>query len=89
MSSAFKRRTLFVLMASALVCACAEVKQTGRFIGHTTRDVTRAIGHGTRDVAKGIGHGTRDAARAIGHGTRNAVHGIGDAVSPAEQDESY
>ncbi len=91
MLMAFTRRMLLVIVSSGLLCACAEVKQTGSVIGHTTRDVTRAIGHGTRDVVKGIGHGTRDAAREIGHGTRNAVHGIGqglkEAVNPSEGDQ--
>ncbi|WP_374088743.1 hypothetical protein [Methylomicrobium lacus] len=80
MFTAFNRRALLVMFSSCLVCSCAEIKQTGRIVGHTTRD-----------VAKGIGHGTRDVAREIGHGTRNAVHGIGqgihDVVNPSDEDE--
>lgn len=57
---AFNRWTVFGLfLPFLLLSACAEIKQTGRIIGHTTRDVTREIGHGTRDAAKTIGHGTR------------------------------
>ncbi|MGJ0484551.1 MAG: hypothetical protein ACR65R_08465 [Methylomicrobium sp.] len=57
---AFNRWTSFGLFLTyLLLSACAEIKQTGRIIGHTTRDVTREIGHGTRDAVKTIGHGTR------------------------------
>lgn len=38
--------------AAGFVSGCAHIKEAGRTIGHTTRDVTREIGHGTRDVAK-------------------------------------
>ncbi len=43
--------------------ACAELKETGRTIGHTTRDVTTEIGHTTRDATKAIGHATRDTVK--------------------------
>jgi len=58
----------FALMCLASVCllgACAEIKNTGKTIGHTTRNVTREIGHGTRDVAKELGHGTRRVVKNI------------------------
>ncbi len=48
-----------VLLSCSLLAACVELKQAGRTVGHTTRDVAKQIGHGTRDVAKDIGHGTR------------------------------
>ena len=45
-------KTLLLLVAGGLVSGCAHIKEAGRTIGHTTRDVTREIGHGTRDVVK-------------------------------------
>lgn len=72
-----KRPVTIALLFGCLLSACAEVKETGRAIGHGTRDVARGIGHGTRAAAKGIGHGFRDAAREIGHGFRDAVNGEG------------
>jgi sorbitol-specific phosphotransferase system component IIA len=82
---AFNRWTALVLfLPCLLLSACAEIKQTGRIIGHTTRDVTREIGHGTRDAVKTIGHGARDATREIGHGTRRVVGNIKDEAGNAE-----
>lgn len=82
---AFNRRVRFVLFSSSLfLCACAEIKQTGRTIGHTTRDVTREIGHGTRDAVKTIGHGARDATRELGHGTRRVINNIGSEANGGE-----
>jgi sorbitol-specific phosphotransferase system component IIA len=75
-------RVLFLFCL--LLNACAEIKQTGSVVGHTTRDATREIGHGTRDVVKAIGHGTRDAAREIGHGARRAVDNIKGEVEGEE-----
>ena len=49
---------LFVLLG-CLLSACAQIKEAGRTIGHTTRDATRAIGHGTRDAAKAVGEGVK------------------------------
>ena len=67
-----------ILLAIVLSCggllACAPLKEAGRTIGHTTRDVTTGIGHGARDVTREIGHGTRDVARDIGEGTRDATN---------------
>ncbi|QDE30821.1 hypothetical protein [Shewanella polaris] len=45
--------------------ACAELKQTGKDIGHTTKKVTTAIGHGTRDTVKAIGHETKEVINEI------------------------
>lgn len=45
--------------------ACAEFKEAGRTIGHTTRDVAREIGHGTRDAAKSIGRGTKRVVKSV------------------------
>ena len=50
----------------ALTGGCADIKEAGRTVGHTTRDVTREIGHTTRDVTREIGHGTRDTVKKVG-----------------------
>ncbi len=57
--SSNKAMLTVVLVTSSLLAACVELKQAGRTVGHTTRDVAKQIGHGTRDVAKNIGHGTK------------------------------
>jgi hypothetical protein len=57
--SSNKAMLTVVLVTSSLLAACVELKQAGRTVGHTTRDVATQIGHGTRDVAKNIGHGTK------------------------------
>lgn len=36
------------------------IKEAGRTIGHTTRDVTREIGHASRDATREVGHAFRD-----------------------------
>jgi len=57
---------VFLLAASCfLISACAEMKDAGRTIGHTTRNVTREIGHGSRDTVKSIGHGTRRVVKSV------------------------
>lgn len=56
-----------------ILMSCAELKQSGREIGHATRDATRAIGHTTRDVTREIGHGTRDAVKGVGKGIKKAT----------------
>lgn len=57
---------LFVLSSALLLLSCAEFKEAGRTIGHTTRNVTTEIGHGSRDVVKEIGHGTKRVVKSIG-----------------------
>ncbi|MGZ8162932.1 MAG: hypothetical protein ACXWTL_11120 [Methylobacter sp.] len=69
---------LLALLSLVLLSACAEVKDAGKTIGHTTRNVTREIGHGTRDVTRTIGHGTRDTVKAIGKGTKEVVKSVTD-----------
>jgi hypothetical protein len=55
----------FLLVHSGcLLSACAQVKETGRTIGHTTRDAARAIGHGTRDAAKAVGEGVKKVVKS-------------------------
>ncbi|MFM4718630.1 hypothetical protein [Aeromonas bivalvium] len=58
--------SLMALLAGLVLAGCADVKEAGRTIGHTTKQVTRDIGHTTRDVTREIGHGTRDAVKQIG-----------------------
>jgi hypothetical protein len=48
-----------LVLSGCLLSACAQVKETGRIIGHATRDVATAIGHGTRDAAKAVGEGVK------------------------------
>ncbi|MEZ8826783.1 hypothetical protein AB4259_17280 [Vibrio amylolyticus] len=45
-----------VLMGLLLLGAngCAELKEVGTVIGHTTRDATKAIGHASRDAVNSI-----------------------------------
>lgn len=66
-----KLSALLVIFSIALLLSCAEIKEAGRTIGHTTRNVTREIGHGTRDAAKEIGHGTRRVVNSIGQETED------------------
>lgn len=65
------RRDCMALMAlgltlGSLLGGCADIKEAGRTMGHTTRNVTREIGHTTRDVTREIGHGTRDTVKKVG-----------------------
>ena len=76
-------RIVFVLvLAVGFLPGCAQIKETGRTIGHTTRDVTREIGHGTRDVVRDIGDGTRDA-------TRSATEEVKKVVKPSPSSSEY
>jgi predicted small secreted protein len=52
------------ILSGCLLAACATIKEAGRIIGHTTRDVTRAIGHGTRDAAKTVGEGVKKIVKS-------------------------
>ncbi len=53
-------KTLLLLAALLSLGACAELKETGRTIGHTTRDVTKEIGHASRDAAKSVKEELKD-----------------------------
>ena len=55
--------TFLLVLLGGLLSACAQVKEAGRTIGHTTRDVTRAIGHGTRYAAKAVGEGVKKVVK--------------------------
>ncbi|OCH17489.1 MULTISPECIES: hypothetical protein [unclassified Aliivibrio] len=51
------RKKTTILLVTGLLFAlngCAELKDAGRTIGHTTRDVTKSIGHASRDAAKSV-----------------------------------
>lgn len=85
---------LLLLVLACFAAACVQVKEAGRTIGHTTRDVTREIGHTTRDVTKRIGHGARDVTREIGHGSRDAVQAVGggevkNTTKASDKEEEY
>ncbi len=55
-----------ILLASLVILSgCAELKETGRIIGDTTKEVTTEIGHATRDTTKAIGHASRDAVKSV------------------------
>jgi hypothetical protein len=53
-----------LVLLGCLLSACAQLKEAGRTIGHTTRDVTTEIGHGTRDAAKAVGEGVKKVAKS-------------------------
>lgn len=74
---------VFNLTGVFLLPACAEIKETGRTVGHTTRNVTREIGHGTRDITRTIGHNTRAVVHDIGASARKAVSVIGNGTLTA------
>jgi hypothetical protein len=89
-----KMKMVYVFIAAACVLSgCAQIKETFRTIGHTTRDVTTEIGHGARDVTREIGHGTRDVVRNVGEGTRDttktAAEEVKKAVKPTPAASEY
>lgn len=57
---------LVALLVPLALAGCADIKEAGRTVGHTTKNVTRDIGHTTRDVTREIGHSTRDAVKQVG-----------------------
>lgn len=61
---AVRKIVLLAILASMLPSGCAQMKEAGRTIGHTARDVSRTIGHGARDVVHDIGDGIRDATQS-------------------------
>lgn len=46
------------------------IKEAGRTIGHTTRDVTREIGHASRDATREVGHAFRDDEKGKAEGDK-------------------
>jgi hypothetical protein len=92
----FKRVVKFVFvinLACGFLYGCAQIKEAGRTIGHTTRDVTTEIGHGARDVTREIGHGTRDVVHKVGEGARDATNSAAEevkkVVKPAPAGSEY
>jgi gas vesicle protein len=59
--------TKIIIAAAAIgvLASCSSIKETGRTIGHTTRDVTKKIGHASRDTVKAIGKGTKEVIKDI------------------------
>lgn len=45
---------ILCVMSVFTLSACAELKHSGKAIGHATKDAGKAIGHATRDTAKSI-----------------------------------
>ncbi|PPK65134.1 hypothetical protein B0F88_12214 [Methylobacter tundripaludum] len=66
MIDSLAKLSVLLVIFSIGLSSCAEFKEAGRTIGHTTRNVTREIGHGTRDVVREIGHGTKRVVNSIG-----------------------
>ena len=59
--------TKIMVIAAMLLTTngCADLKEAGRTIGSTTKEVTTEIGHATRDTTKAIGHASRDAVKSV------------------------
>lgn len=64
LSSAKLAVVAFVLVLTS----CASIKEAGRTVGHTTRDVTKAVGHASRDAVKEVGHATKEVVKDIKDG---------------------
>ncbi len=77
-NSCAKLFALLAIFSTVVLSSCAEFKEAGRTIGHTTRNVTREIGHGTRDAAREIGHGTRRVVESIGQETKDEAKRLPD-----------
>lgn len=58
----------------AVLASCSSIKETGRTIGHTTRDVTKKIGHTSRDAVKAIGKGTKEVIKDIKDDDKEGGH---------------
>ena len=48
------------MVCASLLLGCAELKDTGKTIGHAAKDVTKTIGHASRDAAKSISKKTKE-----------------------------
>ncbi|MFT5788161.1 MAG: hypothetical protein ACI8SJ_000258 [Shewanella sp.] len=53
------------LTTMTTISACAELKDAGRQISDTTKEVTTDIGHASRDTTRAIGHASRDAVNSV------------------------
>jgi hypothetical protein len=58
-------KSIIFIVAIFQLLACAEIKEAGRSIGHTTRNVTRDIGHGSRDTVHILGDGTKRVFHSV------------------------
>ena len=58
------KSAFLLVLLGCLLSACVQIKEAGRTIGHTTRDVTREIGHGTRDAAKAVAEGVKKVVKS-------------------------
>ncbi|GLO62209.1 hypothetical protein MACH09_27170 [Vibrio sp. MACH09] len=56
---------VLALSAVLFVSACAEIKETGKTIGHSTKEITTSIGHASRDAVKAVGESTSKVADDI------------------------
>jgi hypothetical protein len=59
-----RAKIAFLLVLLGCLSACAELKEAGRTVGHTTREVVTDIGHGTRDAAKAVGEGVKKVVKS-------------------------
>lgn len=58
------RSVTLIVMVVAL-SACVELKQAGRTVGHTSKDVAKDIGHASREVARDVSRGTKRVVNEI------------------------
>ena len=56
-------RCVALILICVALSACVEIKQSGRIVGHTARDVGREIGHGSRDIAREVSKGAKRLAK--------------------------
>jgi len=89
MSSNVVKCVFLAVLTSSFLYGCAQIKEAGRTIGHTTRDVTTEIGHGARDVTREIGHGARDIFREGGDGSNEAGKEEKKVTKPAPTPSEY
>jgi hypothetical protein len=93
MSSATVKFASVLILTCGFLAGCTQIKEAGRTIGHTTRDVTTEIGHGARDVTREIGHGTRDVVHEVGEGirdgTKTTTEEVKKVVKPGPAQSEY
>lgn len=56
---------LLLVAAGCTLSGCVELKDAGRTVGHTSKEVAKDIGHASRDVAEDISRGTKRVVREI------------------------
>jgi len=67
-------KIIIAAAAITVLASCSTIKETGRTIGHTTRDVTKKIGHTSRDTVKAIGKGTKEVIKDIKDDDKDGGH---------------